>query len=97
MKNKIESEKRIVETMIRLYCRRHEGNETLCDDCQKLLDYALQRLGRCRFGNAKTTCKRCPAHCYRPDMRDRIRAVMRWSGPRMMLYHPIAAIRHLLS
>ena len=29
-------------------------------------------------------------------MKERIRTVMRWSGPRMMLYHPIAAVRHIL-
>jgi hypothetical protein len=29
-------------------------------------------------------------------MREKIRAVMRFSGPRMLLYHPITAIRHFL-
>ena len=28
---------------------------------------------------------------------ERIKMVMRWSGPRMILYHPLAAIRHLLN
>lgn len=43
----------------------------------------------------KTTCKKCPVHCYSPDMREKIRAVMRYSGPRMIFLHPFAAIRHL--
>ncbi|MBS7408387.1 MAG: nitrous oxide-stimulated promoter family protein, partial [Prevotellamassilia sp.] len=38
----------------------------------------------------------CPIHCYRPEMKDKIRHVMRWAGPRMMVYHPFAAIKHLL-
>jgi hypothetical protein len=29
-------------------------------------------------------------------MRDRVKEVMRFSGPRMLLRHPILAIRHLL-
>ena len=29
-------------------------------------------------------------------MPEKMRAVMRWAGPRMMLYHPIEAIRHLI-
>ena len=33
---------------------------------------------------------------YRPEMKERIRMVMRWSGPRMIIYHPIVAIRHLM-
>ena len=92
---KIEQEKRVVEQMIRLYCRKREGNPELCADCRELLDYARARLDRCKFGEEKSTCQRCPIHCYRPEMREKIRAVMRWSGPRVLLYHPLSAIRHL--
>ena len=96
MKNsRIEEEKKVVEQMIRLYCRKKEGNGELCPNCHELLDYAHSRLDRCRYGEEKPTCKKCPIHCYRPDMKERVRAVMRWSGPRMMLYHPVAAIKHI--
>lgn len=44
----------------------------------------------------KTFCSNCRVHCYRPDMRAEIREVMRFSGPRMMLHHPVMAVRHLL-
>ena len=70
--------------------------EALCDDCRELLDYAMQRLSRCPHGASKPSCKRCTIHCYSPQMRQRIAAVMRWSGPRMMLRHPVMALRHLL-
>ena len=93
---RIEEEKTVAEQMIRLYCRRREGNRELCAGCAELLDYARARLDRCRFGADKPTCRRCPVHCYRPEMKERIRRVMRWSGPRMLLYHPLAALRHLL-
>lgn len=93
---RIEEEKIIVRQMIELYCRKHEGNRTLCPKCQELLEYANERLNHCRHGNTKTTCKKCPTHCYRPDMKERIRTIMRWSGPKMILYHPIASIKHLL-
>lgn len=68
----------------------------LCPECAALLNYALRRLDSCRFGNGKPSCRKCPVHCYRKDMRERIRTVMRWAGPRMMLHHPIAATKHLL-
>ena len=93
---RIAEEKAIVEKMIRLYCKKHEKNAELCTSCRELLDYAHNRLHRCRFGTDKPTCKRCPIHCYRPEMKDKIRHVMRWAGPRMMVYHPLAAVRHLL-
>ena len=93
---RIEEEKMVVERMIHLYCRKHEGHTALCPSCRNLLDYAQSRLDRCRYGDDKPTCKQCPTHCYRPEMKERIRKVMRWSGPRMILFHPFAAIRHLL-
>ena len=94
--DRIESEKNTVGMMVRLYCRRYEGNKELCQDCSQLLSYAKARLDRCKFGNEKSTCKKCPIHCYKPDMREKMRTVMRWAGPRMMLYHPIEAIKHLI-
>ena len=67
----------------------------LCPQCQELLTYAHQRLERCKFGNEKPSCTRCPVHCYKPAMRQQIRQVMRYSGPRMLLHNPVLAIRHL--
>lgn len=81
--------------MIALYCRHKEGNRVLCDDCRRLWEYACRRLEHCRYGNGKGACKDCPTHSYAPAFQERIRAVMRYAGPRMLLYHPVAAIRHL--
>lgn len=93
--NRIEEEKKTVEAMIRLYCLKYEKNKGLCNDCLELIEYANARLDRCKFRNNKTTCQKCPVHCYRKDMRDKIRKVMKFAGPRMILYHPIMAIKHL--
>lgn len=89
-------ERKTIVAMIRLYCRMQHASEGAapCDDCRQLEDYALARLDRCPFGESKPTCARCPIHCYKPAMRERIRAVMRFSGPRMMLRHPLLALRH---
>ena len=93
--SRIENEKKTVEQMIRLYCRLKEGNRTLCPDCQALLEYAHKRLNHCKFGERKSTCRKCPVHCYKPDMRGRMKEVMRFAGPRMMIYHPLEALKHL--
>lgn len=88
-----------VSKMIVLYCKTHHKaqNDQLCDACQGLKAYAHQRIERCPFGEGKPTCAKCPIHCYQPDRREQIRQVMRFSGPRMLLHHPILAIRHLLN
>ena len=93
---KIEKEKRMVSFMIALYCRKKEGNRELCAECAELEKYAHARLDRCKYGDQKTSCKRCPIHCYRPEMRERMRMVMRFSGPRMMWYAPVAALKHII-
>ena len=99
MKNKtsrIEKEKLVVKEMIELYCKKKEKNKELCEECKSLLDYAYKRLDHCKFGEYKSSCQKCPIHCYKKDMRERMRQVMRFSGPRMLFYHPVAALKHLL-
>ena len=95
--SRITWEKRTVGHMIGLWCRKNHGGKELCSECRELLDYSMARLEHCRFGNAKTKCHKCPVHYYRPDMREKIRNVMRFSGPRMLFYHPLEAMRYLLS
>ena len=74
-------ERRTIAAMIRIYCRRHHGSGgELCDQCDALLDYALCRLDRCPYGQDKPTCATCPVHCYASQLRERIRAVMRFAG-----------------
>ena len=92
--SRVEKERRVVELMVRLWCRRKEGNAGLCPECETLIAYASARLERCPHGERKPTCRKCPIHCYAPLQRERIRAVMRWAGPRMLLYHPLEALRH---
>jgi len=82
--------------MIALYCLKHHSFKGMCPGCKELLDYALMCLDKCPFQEGKTTCAKCPVHCYKPDMREGIRAVMRYSGPRMMYRHPVLTILHLI-
>ena len=90
-------ERRTVREMVGIYCRGHHGeHDPWCAECSELVDYAMCRLDRCPFGEDKPTCAKCPIHCYKPHMRERIREVMRYAGPRMILHHPILAIRHKL-
>lgn len=92
-------EQETVSEMIALYCRGVHGRgrgEGLCASCAELEAYARQRSARCPFMERKTFCSVCPVHCYKPEMRERIRLVMRYAGPRMLLHHPIMAIRHLI-
>ncbi len=103
--NKIEKKRQkeqyVVDEMIRLYCRKNHAEsdrqgERMCPDCRLLSEYAKLRSQNCPFMEEKTFCSNCRVHCYKPEMREKIRQVMRFSGPRMLLYHPILAIWHLI-
>ena len=95
--NRREQEKKVVGEMISLYCRKnHHPDGDFCDSCRELRNYAWQRVDHCPFMENKTFCSNCRVHCYKPEMREKIREVMRFSGPRMLLYHPLLAIFHLV-
>lgn len=94
---KREREKKVVSLMIKLYCnKKHQTKTELCKECRALDEYARFRSEKCPFMETKTFCSNCKVHCYKPEMREIIREVMRFSGPRMIFYHPIMAIRHVI-
>ena len=105
-------EAQIVSQMIAIYCRGNHADRprgecapvvrigrrdvALCSECAELQAYACARILRCPRMDSKTFCSVCPVHCYKPDMRERIRTVMRWSGPRMLRYRPVKAMQHAI-
>jgi hypothetical protein len=90
-------EKKTVAVMIGMYCQAHHaGGRQPCAECAQLLGYALRRIEGCRFGPSKPVCSKCRVHCYAAGPRERIRRVMRFAGPRMLLRHPLLALLHLL-
>jgi len=94
---RIPREEKTITAMFQIYCHHHHGSaQTLCPICQADLDYALLRLKKCPYGDDKPTCKKCPVHCYTPAMKEKVRQVMRYAGPKMLGCHPQLAILHLL-
>ena len=94
---RFDRERQTIQAMIRLSCRDlHSPEEDLCPDCASLQEYALARLEHCTFGADKPKCSACPIHCYKPEMREAICAVMRYAGPRMLVRHPVLALGHTI-
>jgi hypothetical protein len=95
--SRMERERRTVEAMISIYChQRHGTGNGLCTECKALQEYARQRLQKCPYQEGKTTCAKCPVHCYKPSMRQSIRDVMRVAGPQMLYRHPVLVLRHMV-
>ena len=94
---RLKRERHTIQAMINIYCREnHHPPELLCIECQELYAYAMQRIEKCPFQAEKPACSKCPIHCYKPNMREKVRCVMRYSGPRMLIYHPILTILHYI-
>jgi hypothetical protein len=92
----IQDEMQTVSKMIGLYCRKKHGSDEFCEECRDLRSYCMVRLSNCPFGEEKSACSNCRVHCYRQDYRARIKTVMRYAGPWMLLYHPVYTVKHML-
>lgn len=85
-----------IEAMAVIYCRDHHHTSQPCADCRALMTYAARRLAVCTYGEDKPVCAKCQVHCYGKVMRERVREVMRYSGPRMIWRHPWLALMHVV-
>ena len=86
IKRKRQKEIMLVSQMIKLYCHKNHTNQNgkeLCDECQELIEYACERSEKCRFMKNKTFCSNCRIQCY--------------SGPRIIIYHPVLCLKHALT
>ena len=101
---KLGLEFKTIKAMVTIYCQKHHGpaviisgQKTLCVSCAEFILYANEKLDRCPYGQDKPTCNKCPIHCYKKEQREQAKVIMRYAGPRMLLIHPILAIKHLLA
>lgn len=91
---KIYKESEVVNLMIDLYYK-NKVNKDKVEEKEDLKKYCEFRLSKCPFKDNKPFCSNCKIHCYDNIHQDLIKKVMRYSGPRMMIYHPIVGIKHI--
>jgi hypothetical protein len=95
---RIRREKKTIAVMTTMYCRAHHVRGEAggpCGQCRALLTYTQARIDRCVLRDSKPACNRCSVHCYAREMKEQVRSVMRFAGPRMMGAHPVLAVMHL--
>jgi hypothetical protein len=100
-------EKETLIAMTRLYCKesKHIGAKFgpaaksefrgLCGDCAALMHYGLKQLENCPHGTEKPTCANCAIHCYKKPWEEKMKAMMRFAGPKMLWKHPRLALWHI--
>lgn len=103
---KIDYEKSMLLYMIKLYCKYNHkeyhknynktfGSKNICKECEEVYNYACERTSKCRFISTKTFCSACSSHCYKKDMREKIKKIMIFSGQRMIIFSPIVTLKHV--
>jgi len=103
---KREDEKKTVSFMIWIYCRGNHKDRNpghikgfMCDECRNLAEYAKMRSEKCPYiaNGTKTFCSSCKTHCYKPEYREKIKKVMRYSGPRLIIHFPGKLVAHFFN
>jgi hypothetical protein len=89
----------VLARFVRLYCVKRHGvacrgeapfavdgrTLLLCDDCIRLMAYAVSKRLACPLEGEKPSCRRCRIHCYGNQERKKIREVMAFAGKRMIM------------
>lgn len=81
-KKTIDKDIETLAAFIDVYCRnKHQpaDGQKRCAECEALLQYAIMRRARCPY-DPKPACKHCVTHCYKPEYRQRIKEIMKFSG-----------------
>ncbi len=95
----VARDRKTLEAMGSIYCLAHHAGagkdaSGLCDECRSVIDGTLARTESCPSGHA-LNCQDCPVKCNRGVQGERIRAIMAYAAPRMMLRHPILSLSYL--
>ena len=82
--------------MIKIYCNEvHQKHLDDCDECNKLFEYAVLKINNCPQ-KIKPKCVNCKIHCYHKKNQEKIKIIMRYSGPKMIWKHPILTLKHFI-
>ena len=81
--------------MIRYFCKAKHRKRKLCASCSGLFQYITARIEECHLDEKTSSCFMCPDYCYNLEMRGKIKEVMRFSAPRILIRHPILIFKHL--
>ncbi|MBF0119652.1 MAG: nitrous oxide-stimulated promoter family protein [Desulfobacterales bacterium] len=95
--NRLEREKITIRAMIEIYCKAfHNDSTQICKECSDIYNYASFRIDKCPHKDMKPSCAKCEIHCFNKIMRDKVKKIMRFSGPKMIIYHPILSMYHYI-
>lgn len=67
----------------------------LCKDCLNLALLAQIHIQQCARIQDKSFCHLCPKNCYSKRHLKQISTMMKFSGKRILFYHPLLALKYI--
>ena len=96
--NNVPKEKKNIRKTFEVYCHAHHGTSgKLCPKCTALLATAMTHIDRCPYGITKPICDRCDRPCFGAAATRDFRHIMGTTQKRMLLRHPMQAVKHKLA
>lgn len=86
---------KVLRSMLELDCELYKKKKVLCTSHNELFEYAIEKIEKCPH-EENIICQVCAIHCYSNERREEIIEVMRSTRVRMMIYHPIITMQHLI-
>ncbi len=69
MNNRLNTEKKIFEKMVFIYCKNKHKDNPPCIDCREVIKYGHDKINSCIHGVEKPFCSKCTVHCYEKNMK----------------------------
>lgn len=98
MTTQVDKDRKTLEAIGFIYCDAHhdgpKDDASLCPSCREAVETTLERTQRCP-NNHDGNCQDCDIKCQRGAAQERIKEIMRYSAPRMLLRHPFMTFAYL--
>lgn len=99
IKNNVPKERENIRKTFGVYCNANHGTSDgkLCRKCTGLLSTVMLKIQRCPYGIGKPICDACETPCFGEIQTNDFKAIMKSGQKKMLLSHPIMAIKHKLA
>lgn len=97
--DRIQRDLRTLQAIGSIYCRAHHADRPknsagMCAECSATISFTHDRAANCP-NNHQGNCQDCAIKCNRGNQQQRIRAIMAYAAPRMMVRHPLMTLEYL--
>lgn len=96
MKDLDKKRQKEMESMRLILDIYEKGHPEEREEIEAIRKYSMERIQKCPKMATKTYCSNCEIHCYRAEFREKVRKIMRYAGPRLLLKKPSFVIDHAL-